>query len=375
MLSAAVSVLLAAPPLAALADVTIKDATTTGLATTASGNITIESTGSIALKNNGAVLSLDSNNFINNSGLISNLNNSGSIGIQIDTTDHNVIAASPGLQSTNAITITGEGTNKVGVLVTGGQTYFGNIAITNTTGVALNGGGATIVVQGDGSSAFRLTNGTKIDGDVSFGGSITGTPGSATSTVANTLFLFDGITNGNVYFDSTTALSNIGSSARGVVVLGGINSCASDSAAVLAAGYTCPSGNGKGLGALINAGRLVTVGQVAITSTKDTVLEGGSVVVIGNSIQGGFYNTGPATAMMKGEALLPTAAVGDSVEVSMLATMVAPWPTEMVRSLAPWAMMTALALPPLVPLTLALMMPGVVLLMPVVSARTSRRGT
>jgi hypothetical protein len=296
MLSAAVSVLLAAPPMAALADVTINSATTTGLATTASGNITIENTGSIALKNNGAVLSLDSNNFINNSGLISNLNNSGSIGIQIDTTDHNVIAASPGLVSTNAITISGEGTNKVGVLVTGGRTYFGNITLTNSTGVTLNGAGATIVVQGDGSSAFRLSNGTKIDGDVTFGGSVTGTPGSATSTVSNTLFLFDGVTNGNVYFDSTTALSNIGSGARGVVVLGGIHSCASDSAAVLAAGYTCPSGNGKGLGALINAGRWVTVGQVAITNTKDTVLEGGSVLIIGNSIDGGFYNTGPATA-------------------------------------------------------------------------------
>ena len=54
-----------------------------------------------------------------------------------------------------------EGTNKVGVLVTGGNTYFGNIVLTNSTGVSQNGAGATIVVQGDSSSAFRMTSNSK----------------------------------------------------------------------------------------------------------------------------------------------------------------------------------------------------------------------
>src|SRR5436190_5421652 len=108
MLSAAAAVLLA-QPFVARADVTISTATTTSLATTASGNITVESAGSVAVKNTGAALTLDSNNFINNAGVVSNSDNTGSIGIQIDTTNHDILAASPGLQSTNTITVTGDG--------------------------------------------------------------------------------------------------------------------------------------------------------------------------------------------------------------------------------------------------------------------------
>ncbi len=241
MLSAAAAVLLA-QPMAVRADVTINSATTTPLATTASGNITIEPTGAISVKNNGAVLTLDSNNFINSSGQISNLDNSGSIGLLIDTSDHDVVAASPGLVSLNSITLAGEGNSRTGVFVTGGKTYFGNITISNTA--ALNAGlaSATLLVEGSSSYAYRQSQDTRVDGDISFGGSITGTPGSGTNTAGNTLFLFDGEVNGNVYFDSSLAASSNGQNARGIAVLGGIHACANSnrSAAQLAAGYTCP---------------------------------------------------------------------------------------------------------------------------------------
>ena len=287
--------------MAARADITINSATTTPLATTASGNITIEPTGAISVKNNGAVLTLDSNNFINNSGQLSNLDNSGSIGILIDTTDHDVVAASPGLVSLNSITLAGEGNSRTGIFVTGGKTYFGNITVSNTA--ALNAGlaSATLLVEGSSSYAYRQTLDTRVDGDISFGGSITGTPGTnaATNTSGNTLFLFDGEVNGNIYLDSSLAASSNGQNARGVVLTGGVHACnnSNRSAAQLAAGYTCPSGNGKGEGAFINAGRIIAVGQVFVNpSSKDPIIEGGSVLMIGNSIDGGLYNTGPATA-------------------------------------------------------------------------------
>src|SRR5690606_21298594 len=90
-----------------------------------------------------------------------------------------------------------------------------------------------------------------------------------------------------------------GNGARGISVLGKISACdnAANSAAQLAAGFTCVTDNGKGSGALINAGRVVSVGQVSIDPrSQEPLLEGGAVLVIGNSIEGGFYQSGPATA-------------------------------------------------------------------------------
>jgi hypothetical protein len=302
MLSAAAAVLFAAAPLVALADVTVSAARTDPLTTTASGNITIDANGgAMAIQNNGAALTLDSNNFILNNGLVSNINNSGSIGIQIDLTNHNVVSQSPGLLSTNAITVAGTGESKVGVLVVGGNTFFGNITLTNSTGVANGGSTTSVLVTGDNSSAFRLSTESQVDGDVTFGGAFTVEPSAkSTSTSGNTLFMFNGEVNGNVYFDASVAANSIGQNSRGIQVLGGIHACsnANTSAAQLAVGYACPSGSGRGLGALINAGKLVTAGQVFIAvNAKDAdIVEAGSVLLIGSSIDGGFYNSGPATS-------------------------------------------------------------------------------
>ena len=299
MLSAAAAVLLAAP-MAARGDVTINTATTDQVLTSASGNVTIESTGSIALRSNGAALVLNSNNFVNNSGLISNINTAGAIGVLIDTSAQAVVAQSPGLVSTNTISLSGTGDNKVAVMVSGANPYFGDIVFNNATPVANNGAGATIIVEGDNSAAFRLMSGSRVDGDITFGGSITGLPSQdSTAVSSSSLFLFDGDTNGNVYFDSSSAISASGNGARGIAVLGKIKRCdnAANSAAQLAAGYTCVTTNGKGSGALINAGSIVAVGQIAIDpKSKEPLLEGGSVLQIGNSIEGGFYQSGPATA-------------------------------------------------------------------------------
>ncbi len=299
MLSAAAAVLLASP-IAAQGQTTIDTATTDQVLTSVKGNVTISPTGSIALRSTGAALVINSNNFATNNGIISNINTTGAIGVLIDTSAQVIVAQSPGLLSTNTISLAGTGDNKVAVMISGANPYFGNITINNATPVSNSGAGATIIVEGDSSAAFRLMFGSRVDGDITFGGSITGLPTSgSTSATASSLFLFDGQTNGNIYFDSSSAISNAGNGARGIAVLGEVKACANtaNSAAQMAAGFTCVTDNGKGSGSLINAGRIVVVGQVSIDpASKEPLLEGGSVMQIGNSIQGGFYQSGPATA-------------------------------------------------------------------------------
>jgi hypothetical protein len=297
MLSAAAAVLCASA-MAALADTTISTGTSTPLATTTAGNITIDSSGAIGVKNGGAALTLDSDNFVVNNGVISNGDNDGAIGILIDTTDHDVLALD-GLSSSNTITVTGSGLNKSGVLVLAGHRYFGGITLNNLTPMALTGGGSTITVAGDSVAAFRTNAGSIIDGDIAFGGSITAiaSPTPQAGSLPPVLALLNGTLNGNLLFDSTVAASAAGEGAQGVVVLGGIHACAADAAAEAAAGFTCGAGATDGLGALINNGKIITVGQVFVNpASKDPVLEGGSALQVGASIDGGIFNGGPYTA-------------------------------------------------------------------------------
>ena len=297
MLSAAAAVLCASA-MAALADTTISNGTSTSLATTAAGNITIDASGAISVKNGGAAVTLDSNNFVTNNGVISNGDNDGAIGILIDTTDHDVLAQTGGLTSSNTITVTGSGLNKSGVLVLAGHRYFGGITLNNLTPVALTGGGSTITVSGDSVAAFRTNSGSIIDGDIAFGGSITAiaSPTPAAGSLPPVLALLNGTLNGNLLFDSTVAASASGEGAQGVVVLGGIHACSADATAAAAAGYVCGTGT-SGLGALINNGKIITVGQVFVNpASKDPVLEGGSALQVGASIDGGIFNGGPYTA-------------------------------------------------------------------------------
>ncbi len=295
MLSAAAAVLLALP-VATRADIEVSTDTSTALDTKANGNITITSNGSITVNNGGAIITLDSNNSVTNSGTLNQGSNNNGLGIQIDTSAGDILAQGQGLISSNTITIGGDGTNRVGVLVIGGHHYYGNIQINNVTGIGLNGGAASINIQGDGSSTFRQASLTPITGDVIFGGSFTTVPSSKASGLGpGTMFSFSAPVYGNVAFDSSVAASNIGGGATSIAILGGIHACASDTTAA-AAGYTCSTAPTSGQGILVNAGKIVSVGQAFIDpSSKTPVLEGGSVLVVGSSIDGGIYNAGPYT--------------------------------------------------------------------------------
>jgi len=296
MLSAAVAVLCASAA-AALADTTISTATTTQVTTTTAGNLTIDSSGSVSLNSGGAAVVLNSNNSVTNNGVIVNGNNDSAIGILIDTTAQNVVAQGTGLVSSNSISVTGTGIGKTGVMVIGSNTYFGNITLNNLTPVALTGAGSTLTLSGDSSVGFNASSGTHIDGDVTFGGSITvlssATP--AAGTAAPIMAQFAGTVYGNVVFDNTVAGSIVGNGSQGVVVLGAIHACSADATAQAAVGFVCPTGTG-GLGALVNNGKIVTVGQVLVDPTsKSPVLEGGSALAVAASIDGGIYVGGPFT--------------------------------------------------------------------------------
>ena len=296
MLSAAVAVLCMSTA-AALGDTTVDTTTNTALVTTTAGNITITSAGAVQVKSTGAVVTLDSNNSVTNSGVIVNSDNDGAIGVLIDTTDHNVVAQGTGLVSSNTISVSGSGLGKTGVLVLGGNTYFGAITLINLTPLAVNGGGSTLTVTGDSVIGFHTAAGTHIDGDINFGGSITGLAADkpATGALSPILVKLEGALYGNLAFDSTVAASSSGSGAYGVQILAPMHACSADATAEAAVGYVCGTGT-AGLGAFLNGGRIAAVGQVFIDPTSKTpVLESGSALAIGASIDGGIYNGGPFT--------------------------------------------------------------------------------
>jgi hypothetical protein len=310
MLSAAAGALLASGLSLSLAraDTEISNSTGTALNTASSGNIVIDTSGSVGAKGTTATVLLNSNNFVYNAGSISNDDTASAIGLEVDTSAGNIVSqsatsstttatTSAGLANLGTIDLTGTGTGKAAILITGGNTFFGPVTLSSVATLVTTGnttqtvlGGSTVSVQGDSSSAFYLVQGTKIDGDVSFGGSMTMVPTNTNQSSPSVLANFDGTLNGNLLIDPTSTLTNIGSGARGLQILGGIHGC--DSAAESGAGLTCPA---TSIGSFINAGTISVIGTQYI-DPKKTNPEAGSALVIGSSIDGGFVNEGPATS-------------------------------------------------------------------------------
>src|SRR5689334_11546468 len=89
MLSAATAALLAVP---ALAETTISTAETTAKKTSATGDLTIGSTGSVTISTaNSPVLEMDSSNFILNQGVLANAGQTGAIGVFVNATANPVV--------------------------------------------------------------------------------------------------------------------------------------------------------------------------------------------------------------------------------------------------------------------------------------------
>jgi len=251
MLSAAAAALLTAAlaVASARADTEITTATSTALSTSTAGNIVIDASGAVNITTSGTpAVTLNSNNSVVNNGTISNANVDNGIGVVIDTTAGNIV--SPGFASTGSIDVGGNGTSKRGVAIQGGHTFYGPITLTtliatNTlTGSSAAASSSSMIVQGDGSAAFLITQGTKVTSNILLGGGGIIQNASKNSTQSNSIIVdLDGTVNGNVILQG--GLSGVGPGLIGLQTLGGIHSCASDTAAP--SGFTCPNASGVSL--------------------------------------------------------------------------------------------------------------------------------
>jgi len=300
MLSAAAAALLTAAltvSSAVRADTDITNATSTALTTASSGNITIETGGSVGItQTNVPAITLNSANSVTNSGSISNSNVDGGIGVMIDTTAGSLVSAS-GFTSAGAIDVGQNGTGKRGIVIQGGNTFYGPITLTSVAAVSSLTGqvaatqSSSLVLKGDSSAAFLLVQGTTVTSNIflSGGGIVqTGSTDNSTQQSGSIVVDLDGTLRGNLIVQSP--ITGVGPGIIGLQTLGGIHSCASDPN--LPSGFTCPSSSG---GSLVNAGTVSVLGTT-LFNTRGGNPEAGSALVIGGSIDGGFLNTGPGTS-------------------------------------------------------------------------------
>ncbi len=290
MLSAAAAALLAAVA-SAHADTEISTSTSTALTTASAGNIIINApNGGIGITAAGPAVTINSNNFVNNAGFIANTGTSDAVGIQIDTSVNSGVLFPPsnGLVSTGTIDLAGGGTGKRGVLVTGNGTYYGPITLTGLSTSGITTQSSSMLIQGDSSVAFWLQQNTKVTSNIVLGGSGIIQNASANSQQSNSIVaLLDGTVNGN--FVNSGSISAAGAGLIGIQVNGGINSCASDTAAP--SGFTCPTASG---GSFVNAG-VISLTGTGTPNQRGGNPESGSAVIISSSIAGGFVNAGPGT--------------------------------------------------------------------------------
>jgi hypothetical protein len=297
MLSAAAAALLAAVAgvSAARADTEVNTAQTTALTTSTAGNITIDSGSGISLGTaSAAAVTLNSNNFVLNNGYISNPGVDSAIGLEIDTTNGNLFPPATGVASTGSFDLTGNGTAKRGIFITGGNTFYGPITLTSLTATSTTGttGAAQasgMSVKGDSSFGLYLAQGTTVTSNIFTGGNGISYSASDNSTQSNAVIIdLDGKLNGN--YVNAGAINAVGPGVVGIFIAGGISSCASDTNAP--SGFSCPASSG---GTFVNEGNISLAGT-AILNTRGTNLEAGTAVIIANSIAGGFINEGPGTA-------------------------------------------------------------------------------
>ncbi len=306
MLSAAAAALLTAvmTVAAANADTTVTTQTSTPLITSSAGNIVIDASGAVNItKESVSSITINSSNTVSNNGAISNTGTTGALGVIIDTTNGNLVSS---FTSTGNIDVGGNGTDKRGIVIQGGKTFYGPVSLTVLNALTLTGQAITtqqsaMIVQGDASAAFLLVQGTKVTSNIFLGGGGIVQNGTPNSNASNSIMVdLDGTLNGNLVIQSQ--LSGVGPGIIGVQTLGGIHSCASDTAAP--SGFTCPTTSG---GSLINAGAINLIGTSIYSGRGNP--EAGSALVIGGNIDGGVLNAGPGTSNNAPQALINSAGI------------------------------------------------------------------
>jgi hypothetical protein len=262
---------------------TTSTGTTTASGTGNAGNITITSAGSVGvgLTNQGAI-TVNSDSFVSNAGVISNKNQSTSTGILVDmTTNPDPIistntanASNPtliGIDNVGTIDMTGSGTGKHGIWLNGIGTFTGPITLEANS---------TMSIEGDQSQAITMDSGSVLTGNLTMGGAITLDQTTANSTTASSLIGADllGTVNGNVALPSGGTLTVTGDGGEGMVIGGG----------------------GIVGGNLVIGGTIGTTGLSTTTETQSVITnpntiypEGGLGLGIGASVANGVAILGP----------------------------------------------------------------------------------
>jgi hypothetical protein len=277
MLSAAVAALLVQQAQAAT---TITTVGSSAIDTKTDGDITINSGGGVKITKAGAAVTVNSNNFLNNGGTISNTNTEGAKGILIDASG-GAITSPTGVSSSGSIDLTGSGGTKTAIELSGG-TFTGPITLTSAS---------VIKVAGDSSNAVVIDAGSTLNGDMTLSGTMTVAPTNLTALTNSsppTLVNVAGTVNGNVTLDASTVFSGVGQNTRGIVVgpTGSINACN----AVAVPGCT-------EIGTLTNSGNVSLVGAALTTGSnnKNAHPEAGSALIVSGNVAGGIVNGGPTS--------------------------------------------------------------------------------
>lgn len=281
LLSAAQAAALCAPAYAD--DLSISSNVTNPVKTSAAannspGDITIQTNGSITITQSAAAVTIDSSNDVSLFGALSNKNTSGARGILIDTGTNTTpstltgnLIVLPGGASTT-IDLSGSGTGKVGIGLTGNGTFTGNI----------NFNSGTIVVQGDNSAGIALnsTGASTLDGDFTFGGTIAMTPTTANETTVTgiTGISLAGTITGDVTLAAGSKVQIFGNGSRGLVTTAKIEGAFANYGLIGTEGFQSSQNQ--------------STGAITVPKGSGDPL-GGSALSIGNSILGGFYNAGP----------------------------------------------------------------------------------
>ncbi len=279
----------------ALADTNVGGSTTTPLNTSAAGNVTIGSGGSIALSNPGAAVTIDNNSTVSNAGSITSKDINGSTGIQandgvtgsITNTGSITLSESYTRTDTNGDTVLdgpyAQGSNRYGIQTLG--TFNG--AIANSGSITVNGNNSAGIALGGPLNGTLTQSGTiSVFGDNSYG-------------------ISTGAVNGDVALGGTVSAYGTGSSAA--VLNGPVSGAVNVTATMITSGYSSVAApadvtkltaqnlalGGPTLWVAGNVGGGVTIAAATSTTTNGTTT---------TTTAGTLTNYGSAPALQIGSA-------------------------------------------------------------------------
>ncbi|NNC39013.1 MAG: autotransporter domain-containing protein [Hyphomonadaceae bacterium] len=276
----------------AFAQVEITDERTSGISTSTAGtdgnasDVTITSTGSIAVTT-GAAVTVDSDNDVTNSGIVSSEDADDTTGILVDQTVTSNItntnsisltetAPEDGVPSTGNGTIA-QGSGRTGILISGGSTFTGNVE---------NSTNASIRIQGQDSAGIRLANTASMVGDLLQSGSLTvfGENSTGVDIIGNVI--------GNLALAG--AISATGENSVGVNVGGDVTGAVTVSSSISSSGYVTQQGQ-------TITSRPILAGRDELDSTGN-LTQAGSALQVGGNVTQGIQITEIGTVAMFGSA-------------------------------------------------------------------------